>query len=394
MKTFVRIVTWLAVLVFIFSSFKIWRMTTYSDFDVYYRAAQQMAEGHWDMVYTLSDGASPFRYPPITLPFVRFLAAFDSQFARQIWYYFQSLLFLGAYYYIFLAVKEIDPKRARLIVALSFLLTLRMMLDSFKIGQVASLMLFGYSVSLWAIVTNRLSVSGTTLLIPTVFKIGPGLNFLYFPLQKQSGWFKAWLGPSIPLAFVLLVTWTWLPSTEVWNALWAGWKMVVTSDSQYIDSSHYGSQSVLSFFLRLSKSGVFSAETAKVMTKVISLFGIGALLGFWWKFVPKNTYEKAVSFSLGVFPYLWFMPQTFKYSQHMILLPLALLLVKTEWNKKHGLKLAVIIFYAITMAIAGKDVVGATLHEFNQMKSLPLFATVLIAITLIREVRNSNKTFI
>ena len=48
---------------------KVAEKTDYTDFSVYYRAALRMKLGQWTQIYTLQDGASPFRYSPIFLPF-------------------------------------------------------------------------------------------------------------------------------------------------------------------------------------------------------------------------------------------------------------------------------------------------------------------------------------
>ena len=48
---------------------KVAEKTDYTDFSVYYRAALRMKLGNWNQIYSLQDGASPFRYSPIFLPF-------------------------------------------------------------------------------------------------------------------------------------------------------------------------------------------------------------------------------------------------------------------------------------------------------------------------------------
>ena len=59
MKRVVKLALALAVVVVPLYALKVYEKTDYTDFSVYHLAATRMAQGQWDKIYNLNDGAAP-----------------------------------------------------------------------------------------------------------------------------------------------------------------------------------------------------------------------------------------------------------------------------------------------------------------------------------------------
>jgi predicted glycoside hydrolase/deacetylase ChbG (UPF0249 family) len=377
----------LTLLVLPLYGYKVHQKLDYTDFEVYYRAAQRVKALQWDDVYTLKDGASPFRYAPVFLPLFRPFAELPLQTAKLLWFFLQYVWFGLAFFCIFLSLRACQNRhqknRAIGITCFSILFVLRFCLDTFTIGQVSSLMLLGFSFGLYSWVLRRPRLSALGLVFPTVFKIGPGFLYGCFiagrPLERKRA-FKT--------ALIAVVLWTalstlWLGSWALTKTLWANWVNIVRSDSQYYDASHYGSQSLKSFLLRGVNSGWFNSQLADQIYFVSLIAVCAGILLFWALRRPKSRQGRGLFFSLGLFAYLWLMPETFKYSLTALAIPVAFLIqVMTPacWFGWFSLG-----FGVMTLSLAGKDIVGDTFFFQSQHNSIPLAATVLLAISVFRE---------
>jgi hypothetical protein len=166
-------------------AYKFTHKLDYTDFDVYYRAGARALAGQWDEVYTLADGASPFRYAPIFLPFLALLAALPLVSAKLVWFALQSAGYAAGFVFLASSLRALGIPRAprRGIVAISFLLVLRLILDSWTIGQVTGLMFAGFGLSLWGATRARLGWASLGLTLPTALKIGPGFGFIWLALE-------------------------------------------------------------------------------------------------------------------------------------------------------------------------------------------------------------------
>jgi predicted glycoside hydrolase/deacetylase ChbG (UPF0249 family) len=369
---------------------KVSRKHDYTDFEVYYRAAERVQKGQWSEVYNLKDGASPFRYAPPLLPFFRPFAELPLPQARMSWYFLQCIWFALGFLFLERALRltragrgdarRLAPQQSSLLTALSFLFVLRFCLDCFTIGQVSSLLFMGYSAALWAWMARKPGATGAFMLVPSVFKIGPGFLFsLFATAPKRSEQVRA---VGVPLLLILLATAFlrfWCGSMEAFRALWSGWTEIVLNDSVYYDASHYGSQSIKSAILRAGQAGWLTAEQAQLLYLSSAIAGCVAILGFWLTRRARSPLGRGAFFALGVFPYLWFMPETFKYSLTTLAIPVGILLADISKNgRRDRLAVFALVFGALVLSVAGLDIVGARLFFGLQRASIPLVATLFL----------------
>jgi len=380
-------------------AYKVYLKQDYTDFSVYYKAGLRAQNAQWNEIYNLGDGASPFRYLPALIPFFRPLARLSLAQAQMLWYFLQFLAFglgfLWIYQTLKLCLHKQSAKRALTLTCLSLLFILRFCLDTFTIGQSSSLLFLGFCFGLYCWVRNKTTGMVVGLLIPTVFKIGPGFLYGLFLSAKSREKFRAFkvfiLGIFALSTFPLLMTTSWSISKK----LWMDWAQIVANDSVYYDSSHYGSQSINSFLLRGVNWGWFSLSIADRIHLCLSVIICGMTLAFWLLRRPRSLLGRASFFSLGLFPYIWVMPETFKYSLTPLAIPVALILASFSGAKgKHDLRLGAghgtkigwfaLIFGALSLSIAGRDVVGPSLFFSNQIHSIPLLATLFLAMANIQ----------
>lgn len=380
---------------------KVWLKTDYTDFDVYYKAASRMAAGNWAEVYSLSDGASPFRYAPVTLPLLRPFAELSHDGAKMLWYALQYFWFSAGFYFLYLTLQRIlrhspsgptstgkptSGSDALWMTSLAFLFVLRFCLDCFTIGQVSSLLFMCFCASLYAWVSWKSSGAGTALLVPALVKIGPGFLYPLFLHSRPKARLQAVTAPLLTSIIAVSLSALWIGSLSRNQFLWSHWSLMVRADSAYYDASHYGSQSVKSALLRMVNSHWISLQTCHELYIFAAIVLCGSVLLFWMGRTPKRPMGRAATFALGLFPYLWIMPETFKYSLTVLAIPASLLFAdlltqpyshtQAQSNRKTSIfALAVGI---LCLSLAGKDILGDTLFFGFQKASLPLIATFLL----------------
>lgn len=377
----------LAVITVPLYGLKVFRKGDYTDFSVYYRAAERMAASTWDEVYTLADGASPFRYAPLTLPLFRPWAELPPETARTLWYGFQVLFFVAGFACLRATLRRVRAPDPTLTVALTFLFTLRLLLDTFTIGQVSSLIFLCFAAALLAWVWGRPRGAALWLLPPAILKIGPGVAFGALLAARPR---RVWRAATT--TFAALAVWTaaahlWILSAGGYpGRLWPAWVGIVRADSDYYDASHYGSQSIQSALLRFAKTGwLTDAEVSGAWLAAAALI-LGASLFLWCFRRPRSARGRALSAAWCVFPYVWLMPETFKYTLTLLALPIALLLAElARGERRFRLAKSALVATAIFISLAGKDVIGDTLFFGIQRASLPLVATLLLGSAVWRE---------
>jgi predicted glycoside hydrolase/deacetylase ChbG (UPF0249 family) len=367
-------------------AWKVSEKTDYTDFDVYYRAAERAAHLQWDDLYSLKDGASPFRYAPLFVPLFRPFVALPLSQAKLLWFFIQYACFGFGFYWIFrtlMACRKNPSSTSGLwITSLSLLFILRFCLDTFTIGQVSSLMFLGYCVGLYAWVVRRPAWVSAGLLIPSLFKIGPAALYGVFLSARGRERKKAiWAFASLMVLWGVLFS-IWAGSWELIQKLWTNWVQIVANDSVYYDASHYGSQSLNSVLLRMVRQGILSAQHSQWIHTTLSLILCGGLVLFWTFRRPRSLLGRGFFFSLGLFLPIWIMPETFKYSLTPLAIPAALLFSCGSRSRFTQLSL---IFGALTLSLAGKDIVGDSLFFGLQHNSIPFIATVLLGIATFRE---------
>ncbi len=360
----------------------------YADFDVYHRTAQRIQAAQWDLVYNFEvDGNCPYRYAPPSLPIFAPFARMELPSARLLWFFIQFGLYVAAFGMLWRALRRIGGGAdATWITAATFLFVLRFCLDSFTIGQVSGLMLLLFCLSVDAWVARRPGVAAVALLPPAILKVGPG--FLY-GLFATGGRGFALLGAGwsiLALAGMTVAVGAWLGDWEKYRFLWERWFHVLRSAEVFFDSAHYGSQSFKSALLRTFAGLGWGRSAADGLHLAVSLLGCGAILTFWAVRTPKTDRARGLFYGLGLLAYLWFMPETFKYSLPFLSIPVAFWLAgsmaRVDW--------AVFGFGVAMLSLAGLDVIGPTLFFGMQKLSLPFVAMALIGWRVVEHARRES----
>ena len=372
-------------------AFKVSHKLDYTDFDVYYRAATRAHAMLWEQIYTLSDGASPFRYAPALLLFLSPLAYLSAPTAKLLWYFLNFGFFSLGFYYLYHALAATREGRAESPKTLSksalfstcfaVLFVFRLCLDTFTIGQISGVMFFGFCLSVYGWMQRKPWLAGFGLLIPTSIKIGPGIIYSLFLLAKRKERNPTIFGSLLFGGILFALSAGWLGTMALTRKLWGNWVAIVQNDAVYYDASHYGSQSINSAILRLAKPGFISEEMAHTLFLTVAILGCTSLFLFWLLRRPRTVQGRGLFFSLGLFAYFWFMPETFKYSLTPLAIPVALLL---NSHRKNTLSWFALVFGALTISLAGLDLVGSRIFFAVQNFSLPLMASIFLALALIR----------
>ena len=388
MRSFQRLIrafAWLAIAIVIpLYAVKVYQKTDYTDFDVYYKAATRAKAQQWSQIYNLGDGASPFRYAPILIPILRPAAELPLPVAKQLWYFLQIAFFALGFRWIYKSVALTQKARKRggtgWVTAVSFLFILRLCLDTFTIGQVSSFLFAGMCLGLWGWMCRRPALSGIGVFFPAAFKIGPGFQYLLLGTGRTGLKVKPAILAVLGLfATLALGLWAFVGSKAIALGLARDWVRIVSSDSGYFDASHYGSQSLKSALLRLANAGWIGTELVNDLFIAALVLGCSAVAAFWVLRRPKGYQGRGLFYGLGIFPYLWFMPETFKYSMTVLAIPVAFLLLDPT-----RLSRAALVFGALTISLAGKDLMPDALFFGMQKASLPFLGITLLGIATFR----------
>lgn len=389
MKLIAKLALFFAILILPLYAYKVYLKADYTDFEVYYRAAQRVKTHAWNEIYNLNDGPSPFRYAPVWLPIFRPFAELSSIAARMTWYFLQYLWLCFGFHFLNQSIRLVLRPKKRIeavgITGAAFFFVLRFCLDTFTIGQVSSLLLLGLTGGLYAWMIGRPLAAGTGLFFPALFKIGPGFLYGLFLSARKGDRIRAWITPVAWLLVLASVVQLW----GFWHGfqasdLWTNWIKIVTHDSVYYDASHYGNQSIKGALLRFSKLGWLSTFQVSFIYIALTILGCSTVILFWLARRPQTPRARGLFFSLGLFPYLWFMPETFKYSMTVLAIPVAFLLADPQL-RKNQLSLFSLILGYLTLSLPGKDIVGDLLFFGLQRQSIPLFTTLILALAVLRE---------
>lgn len=392
-KLFIGLAIGLAAIALPLYGYKVWLKTDYTDFSVYYRAGARWLAHTYSEIYSLADGTSPMRYAPIFLPFFSLFAHFERSEAQVAWYVLQFFSFAWGLWILrkTLRISGAPSQQASFAVAVAFLMTLRPILDSFTIGQISGFMFLAFAAALWGFVRKRPWILALGSLFPAWLKIGPGiLLFLSIGVRDPR---RGWIKTALPLVILSLLAAAipWLTRQDLWNwqsstQLWGGWIEMIRKDSEYYDSSHYGSQSLNSVLLRLTQQGLLNPHQSDILRWALSITLIVGLLMFWWTHRPRNGLARTLFFSQGLLTVMLLMPETFKYSLTPIAIPLAAFWVaRSTQSRLSPLAWISLALTFLFISIPGKDLVGDWIFFSIQRLNLPFVAIATLFAAVSRE---------
>lgn len=347
-----------------------------TDFDVYHLAARRAAEGNWQGIYSLADAFTPFRYAPLTLLGFYPFSFFSPAAARVLWLIFgQALPTALSFLWLWKISKRIvDDSTALRVTALAYLLTLRLSLSNYLWGQVIGILLLGFVCALSGFLEKKPLRMGLGILFPVLLKVAPGLSLIQAFIRDRKFGARA-IGWAVLGGLVLVLAhWIWIGSLSSLVTLVQGWFEMIRMDRAYADPSKYGSQSFLSFFLRLFKAELLPFPLADALGSASSFLFVGWTLWLWWSRKPLDIRGEIHSFGFLVYAFCFSMPQTYSYTHLLLAIPLWGLLLSPLTRKG---RIALCVFVPV-LSLAGKDIVGSMLFFGLQHLSIPLFAALIL----------------
>jgi len=374
----------LAGVMLVVDTVKMYVKVDYSDFDVYYKASERMSAGNWKGLYDFNtDGSNPFRYSPLVLPLFRFLSMIPHGWSRMLWFYFQFGCFLVGFWILYRTIRHFRERDdALFIMCVSWLFSLRFVQDSLVVGQTTGVMFLGFNICLNAWFRGEPIAAGFGSFIPAVLKVAPALNIGLLLVRSPRQFGVEVVKTLVALCGLLVVPLIVLSGGwEEFMTLWRAWWTVLVNDSAFFHPAHYGNQSLKGFLWRMFFAGHISRGAADAVLGAVTVAGIVSLLVFWWRRRCDDFRTMGLFFSLGVMAYLLFMPITFKYSMPCLAIPVAFMIS----GNMGWLDRAVFAAGALTLSLAGYDIVGERVFFALQKASVPLFVMVLITVCLARQ---------
>jgi hypothetical protein len=361
--------------------------STHNDFLVYYKTAQRVEASNWQKIYTLDDGAFPYRYIPYTLPVLSKLSSFPEKEARKIWLALQALFFFIGLIYLYKSLRLIKCEYPLQVTSLTFLLVGRQFLDSLYSGQVSGLIFLSFSLGLYFFLDKKPARDVVFLSIASSLKIAPGILLIHSLVKapnKKKMFHLLFIGFS--LFFILnVITYLWLKNLDAENffiSLWDNWLHILRNDGNYFDGSTPKNQALRGFLLRTFGIG----DLAEYLWKILSLIGILGLIWHWIKIKKSESVSlayEAQSYCLGIMAYILFMPQSLPYQIINNAIPLAVLMATKKNNFKKTYQVMLISFM-VFISFASTDFLGRSLSDTLQSKSFAFFVMCLMTFLLFK----------
>jgi len=119
---------------------------------------------------------------------------------------------------------------------------------------------------------------------------------------------------------------------------------------------------------------------------------VGSLSVFylWYRYDPKTVRARGLFFSLGIFIFLIFMPETFKHAELLLSVPLVFLgldlsFVKNGWASSKKMRILMVFIFLLLSGFFSPDIFSGELVGKMQHWSLPFFAVLGLAWANLRE---------
>lgn len=360
-----------------------------NDHWVYYRTAQRIDNGDIKEIYSLKDGALPFRYLPPTMILFSWMSNFEEATSRKIWLVVQSLFFALSFLTLYRVLVIIDSPSPINSITLSFIMFFRYFIDALYCGQIAGMFFFAFSLALYFWIKDKKNLSNQALLFLFFIKIIPGFVILINFIKSKN--IKELLKQIFYLILAVLIIhgvyFLWflmkfgINNTPEIVPLFKNWLQMVQADKDYFDGSTAKNQALRGVLLRLIGSG----EQTELLWKTLSVTSLFSLFYFWCKIKMNLLLVKVYAFSLGILLFVLLMPQSLPYQLLKVLIP-TLFIVSEFFNKdkrKFKIPLLLVILFC---SLATTDLIGFYLAEKLQYYSLPFVSFLLIGFLLINEI--------
>lgn len=359
------------------------------DFWVWYRGVREWVRGH-SSLYLLDEivqnhFADVFKIPPffgmLFVPFVGFGYTITLLGFRII-----STLLLAATFLIWLRMWHI-PLLSLSGIGLFIVFNFRPLLDTIAYGQIDAVLLFLFTLTLWALRSHRDMLAGFLVALGSLLKIYPAFLLLFFVIKR---YWQAVLG--------------FIAGVIVLNALSImvlGWNEHVIFLTQVLPNvggttSWIENQTISGFLARLAGSprdlSVYQNQSIALLGLVISILVIlgGSLIA-----APKTTRDSTLySLQYGVFLLLMVLavPAAWIHYQTILVIPFSVLLLHVR-ERRIALSYAVIVALSFALVAYGNQwsFYDGNVHTVLTMigTSYKFFGLLLLGLLLSYEIISS-----
>lgn len=363
-----------------------------NDHWVYYRTAKRIDAKNVAEIYSLKDGAFPFRYSPPTLMLFSWMSFFSEINSRRVWLIIQSLFILASFPLIYRILLLINSPAPIYSIAFSFFLFYRYFLDSLYCGQVSGIVFFSFVFGLYFWVKDQKTLSNIGLLFLGALKIVPAfmlaINFLNTKTKKE---FLSLVTKLLLVIFlILLLYFVWFlakfgfSNVESFFSMFKTWITITLADRDYFDGSTSKSQALRGFLLRIFGEN----NKTEIAWKITSMISLLSLYFYWYKLKMDSIKIRIYSYLLGILSFVLFMPESLPYQYFKLLIPSIFIMNEFLVSSRKEYK-AVLLFILVFCTLSTADLTGHYWADHVQSLSLPFLASLMMGYLLIREISKS-----
>lgn len=363
-----------------------------NDHWVYYRTAKRIDARDVAEIYSLKDGAFPFRYSPPTLMLFSWMSYFSEINSRRIWLIAQSLFILASFPFLYRLLLLINSPSPIYAISFSFFLFYRYFLDSLYCGQVSGMVFFTFVFGLYFWAKEKKSISNLGILFLASLKIVPGfmfaINFLTVKTKKE--FFSLIAKLALAALLILLIYFIWFiakfgfSNIEYFSSMFKAWIVIALSDKDYFDGSTSKSQALRAVLLRIFGE----SSNTEIVWKITSIISLLSLYLYWYKLKMDSIKVRIYSYLLGILSFVLLMPESLPYQYFKLLIPSIFIMNEFFVSPRKEYK-AVLLFILIFCSLSTADLTGHYWADNVQSYSLPFIASLLIGHLLIREISKS-----
>lgn len=350
---------------------------SYSDFHVIYITGKRFLRN--EAIYTFEGDVSYYKYTPFYAFLLAPLSSLEESNAALLWHLL-NWLFLILIFYYGLRIIAPNPKRTKIIYLLTFITSLRFILENLDQGQANIFMLSLTLLGLYCFLTKKETLSAFYLALASLTKYFPLLFLPYFLIKRH---YRVSLKFFL---FVLLLYFSPLALTGLSKMLHLTQENISFLFKSSLDDysiTCYPNQSLLACLRRLFTNNIwYQAQIYPLSDKSVNYiyFGLIALL-YMFALHPKA--QEPVNFCLLFTFFALANPNAWKNFFLLLLLPNMLIihyLLKTKDKMVFSLFLLSFIFGSLT----SEFFVYSWAKDWFEIHSFVTYSALLIYLALLK----------
>ncbi|MEW6127756.1 MAG: glycosyltransferase family 87 protein [Acidobacteriota bacterium] len=341
-----------------------------NDFNVYYFAAQEVAQGRTPYDHSL--GAwTPYLYLPLLAEVMLPLTLLPVEQAAFLWFLISAAaILLAARMSVSLTNPNHFPSKATWIAAISLVVLLRFIFDNFDYGQVNHVVAFLSVAHFYFDARNKKFLSVSAFVFAASIKLTP-LVFIIYHLAKKRWQYAA----ACASGFVVLTALSFAPfGSRADEAFTVFWKRTI-QNQQGFDFAYHGNQSLRAAIERMVGNRQVT-DPASATTTVIGLLLIG--VAFFTAIRAQNNLA-----AIAAFFCLTVMLSPLSWKQHFVILilPVVCLIGEAlrEQQRKYPICILLVLLFAL-FNLTSPKLIGIAAAEWCEAHSLVFAGALLINI--------------